>query len=59
MKTTSFDKFRSSFRAQLLSGAGCALLLLTFVTGSSSAQTDTALNGSGNVFLTPSLLGTG
>ena len=53
------DISRSSFRAQLLSGVACALLLLVFVTGSASAQTDTALNGPGNVFLTANVLGPG
>jgi len=58
MKTTCFDKFRPKFCAQLLS-VFASLLLLIFVTASSSAQTDTALNGPGNVFLTANVLGPG
>lgn len=59
MKTTCLDKFRSSFGVQIPVAFAHALLLLVFVTGSSSAQSDTALNGPGNVFLTANLLGTG
>ena len=59
MKTTCLDKFRSSFSAQLTSVFSYGLLLLIFATASSASQTDTALNGPGNVFLTANLLGSG
>jgi FG-GAP-like repeat/Abnormal spindle-like microcephaly-assoc'd, ASPM-SPD-2-Hydin/Divergent InlB B-repeat domain len=57
MKTAWPNK--SNFGARFLSVFAYALLLLIFVTGSSSAQTDTSLNGPGNVFLTANLSGPG
>jgi len=59
MKTTCFDKVRPSFGPQSLSVFAYALLLLILLTCSSSAQTDTSLNGPGNVFLTANLFGPG
>ena len=59
MKTTCFDKVRPSFDTQSLSVLAYASLLLVLVTCSSSAQTDTSLNGSGNVFLTANLFSPG
>jgi len=53
MNTIWPEKSWPNFSAQLL------LLLLIFVTGYSSAQTDTSLNGTGNVFLTANLFGPG
>ena len=59
MNTTWLENLQSSFGAQLFSIFTSALLLPIFVTAPSSAQTDTALNGTGNVFLTANVLGTG
>ena len=59
MNTTLVERFRSSFSAQSLFVCTVALLLFTFLPGSSFAQTDTSLNGPGNVFLTASVLGDG
>ena len=59
MNTRCFGKFQPSFGARFFSVFAYASLLLVFVTGSSSAQTDTSLNGPGNVFLTANVFGDG
>ena len=57
MNTTCVATWRSAFGGQFLSVL--TLLLLILVATHSSAQTPTALNGPGNVFLTASVLGDG